>query len=258
MRSTWTGVRERVLALRGAPNWKAVFGADFHTYGHRFELLPVLTEEEVAAVERHRGVTFPAEYRTFLLEVGAGGAGPDYGLFPIKPVEPDAPPATDHSALLFRPERTGELAAHQEAEPRRADYGDTAADEERFCRDHHAWDTREDELLDALSEGTLCVSSQGCGYYTLLALTGPARGTMWHDARAAAEGLLPVQLIGKPGRLTFAPWYLHWLNRAERQAHQPPADSVTPRAAGSCSPATPADRTYGQRPAPSGESARCP
>ncbi|MEU1019468.1 SMI1/KNR4 family protein [Streptomyces sp. NPDC005898] len=241
MSGVWTGVRERVLALREAPNWQAVFGADFHTYGHRFELLPVLTEEQVAAVERHRGVTFPAEYRAFLLEVGAGGAGPDYGLFPVRPVEPDAPvepgtpagpgthperdapPASDHSALLFRPERTRELAAHQEAQPLRADYGDTAADEERFRRDLHAWDTREDELLDALSEGTLCVSSQGCGYYTLLALTGPARGTMWHDARAAAEGLLPVEIIGGPGRLTFAPWYLHWLHHAERQAARPPA-----------------------------------
>ncbi|MGW0531801.1 hypothetical protein [Streptomyces sp. NPDC003032] len=55
---------------------------------------------------------------------------------------------------------------------------------------------------------------------TLLAATGPERGTMWHGVRAAAEGLLPVESVGKPGKVTFAPWYLHWLNHAGRQASQ--------------------------------------
>ncbi|WPO71646.1 MULTISPECIES: SMI1/KNR4 family protein [unclassified Streptomyces] len=222
MGGVWTGVRERVLALRSAPYRKAVFGAEFHEYGHGFALLPVLTREQVAAVERHRGVAFPAEYRGFLLEVGAGGAGPDYGLFPVRPVGPDTPPATPHGARPFRPERTRELADHQDAEPSRAAYGGTPQDEARFRRDHHAWDRREDELLEILTEGTLCVGEQGCGYYTLLALTGPERGTMWHDARAAAEGVVPVQFVGRPGRVTFAAWYLHWLNRAERQATRSP------------------------------------
>ncbi|MBM7173792.1 SMI1/KNR4 family protein [Streptomyces sp. G44] len=217
----WAGVRQRVLALRSAPNRRAVFGAHFHGHGHGFELLPVLTEDQVAAVERHRGVTFPPEYRRFLLEVGAGGAGPDYGLFPVRPVGPDTPPAMPRWARPFRPERTRELADHQDAEPLRAAYGDTPEEEARFRRDQHAWDRREDELLEVVTEGTLCVSEQGCGYYTLLALTGPERGTMWHDARAAAEGALPVQLVGGPGRVTFAAWYLHWLDRAERQARQP-------------------------------------
>ncbi|MFH8291167.1 SMI1/KNR4 family protein [Streptomyces sp. NPDC018059] len=222
MGGVWTGVRERVLALRSAPNRKAVFGAEFHQYGHGFALLPVLTREQVAAVERHRGVTFPAEYRSFLLEVGAGGAGPDYGLFPVRPVGPDTPPATPHGARPFRPERTRELADHQDAEPSRAAYGGTPQDETRFRRDHHAWARREDDLLEILTEGTLCVGEQGCGYSTLLALTGPERGTVWHDARAAAEGVVPVQFVGKPGRVTFAAWYLRWLNRAERQATRPP------------------------------------
>ncbi|MFE0171429.1 SMI1/KNR4 family protein [Streptomyces sp. NPDC059002] len=238
-----------MLALRGAPNWRAVFGADFHEYGHRFELRPVLTEEQVAAMERRRGVTFPAEYRSFLLEVGAGGAGPDYGLFPVDPVTPVTPvapaavelvdaaaaPAPDAATPdaatptpkppavpLFRPERTREWEEHQSAEPQRAVYGDTVDDEERFRRDYAAWDARDDELLDALTDGTLYLSEQGCGYYTLMALTGPERGTMWHDARAAAEGVIPVEFIGSTGRVTFAQWYAHWLTHAERRAWDEP------------------------------------
>lgn len=78
--TTWSGVRERVLALREAPNAAQVFGAR----GHRFELLPPLSEVEVAEAEQEFGVGLPADYRSFLLEVGAGGAGPHYGLYPLQ------------------------------------------------------------------------------------------------------------------------------------------------------------------------------
>ncbi|QEU92058.1 hypothetical protein CP970_15150 [Streptomyces kanamyceticus] len=220
MSGVWAGVRERVLALRAAPNRRAVFGAYFQEYGHRFELRPVLTEEQIGAVEWRRGVAFPAEYRGFLLEVGAGGAGPDYGLFPVEPVEDAAPYAygTNASPPPFRPERTAEWEEHQSAEPQRSAYGDTAGEAERFREDHAAWDARDDELLEGLTDGALYVSEQGCAYYTLLALTGPERGTMWHDARAAAEGVVPVEFVGGTARVTFAQWYVHWLTNAERRA----------------------------------------
>ncbi|WP_055568847.1 SMI1/KNR4 family protein [Streptomyces atriruber] len=224
-----------MLALREAPNRRAVFGAYFKEYGHRFELRPVLTEEQVDAVERRRGVTFPAEYRSFLMEVGAGGAGPDYGVFTVEPpeveVEPDSgvtsePGATSETgrALPFRPERTAEWEEHRAAEPQRSAYGDSDEDGERFREAYAAWDKRDDELLESLTEGALYVSEQGCGYYTLLALTGPERGTMWQDVRAAAEGVIPFAFLGSTDRVTFAEWYVHWLTRAERQAWQVPED----------------------------------
>ncbi|MET7362167.1 SMI1/KNR4 family protein [Streptomyces sp. NPDC005562] len=226
MGETWTGVRERVLALRYAPNRRAVFGAYFKESGHEFELRPVLTEEQVDAVERQRGVRFPAEYRSFLLEVGAGGAGPDYGLFPIEPPEPGeaatAPSSAPSSAPPFRPEATAEWEEHQAAEPYRSAYGDSAEDDERFRAAHAAWDERDDELLESLADGALYVTHQGCAYYTLLVLTGPERGTMWQDVRAAAEGMIPFRFLDSTNRVTFAQWYLHWLTRAERLAWQAP------------------------------------
>uniref|UniRef100_UPI0034E04A8C SMI1/KNR4 family protein n=1 Tax=Streptomyces flavofungini TaxID=68200 RepID=UPI0034E04A8C len=237
----WAGVRERVLALRDAPNRQAVFGAYFKESGHRFELRPVLSEEQVARVERQDGVRFPDEYRSFLLEVGAGGAGPDYGLFTIEPPErlpePEAAPEpepepgtgpdsdTASPPAPFRPERTAEWAEHQAAEPERTAYGDSDEDMARFREAYAAWDKRDDELLDSLTEGALHVSDQGCAYYTLLAMTGPERGTMWHDVRAVGEGVVPYEFPGSTARVTFAQWYARWLTRAERVAWQTPEGS---------------------------------
>ncbi|MFJ6784992.1 SMI1/KNR4 family protein [Streptomyces yangpuensis] len=70
--NTWTGVRERVLGLAQHPAAEAVFGAR----GHGFRLGPVLDEAQLRALEADLGAGLPAQYRSFLLQVGAGGAGP--------------------------------------------------------------------------------------------------------------------------------------------------------------------------------------
>src|SRR4051794_28331392 len=76
----WAGIRARVERLRHSPTRAAVFGAD----GHRFELAPRLSTGEINDVERQLGISLPAQYRGFLTAVGAGGAGPAYGIFPLQ------------------------------------------------------------------------------------------------------------------------------------------------------------------------------
>jgi hypothetical protein len=46
-----------------------------------------LTAYELAELESPLGVELPAECRSFLLQVSHGGAGPGYGLFPLRPVD---------------------------------------------------------------------------------------------------------------------------------------------------------------------------
>ncbi|QIP83633.1 hypothetical protein GLX30_05645 [Streptomyces sp. Tu 2975] len=52
MGGTWAGVRERVLGLRRAPQWRAVFGAESHGHGHTFELTAEFDEHRCAEPRR--------------------------------------------------------------------------------------------------------------------------------------------------------------------------------------------------------------
>jgi len=65
-------------ALRQQDRHFQLFGASQHHYQLN---LPV-TPQEVAAFEQKHGIVLPEDYRSFLLCLGNGGAGPDYGLFP--------------------------------------------------------------------------------------------------------------------------------------------------------------------------------
>ena len=68
-----------VEALALHPQRNKVFGA----YGHGFDFEDPLSQEELDAAEAQFRVELPQEYRSFLLQVGAGGAGPHYGIFPL-------------------------------------------------------------------------------------------------------------------------------------------------------------------------------
>jgi hypothetical protein len=55
----------------------------FGAHGHGYSLRAPLGEARVAAIEAQLGVALPSSYRSFVAEVGDGGAGPYHGLFPL-------------------------------------------------------------------------------------------------------------------------------------------------------------------------------
>ncbi|GAA1832790.1 hypothetical protein GCM10009682_59090 [Luedemannella flava] len=212
----WKGVRERVSRLADRVGPAEVFGAG----AHGFAVEPPLTGDAVEDAERALGVRLPEEYRGFLLEVGAGGAGPAYGVFALNQVAGGWEWAakdthrtdTDRLREPFTPQHIGGRAIEplDLRAPHRYDFEYRGDYESAYGR----W-------ADAFwhpdrTAGAICVCDEGCLRRYWLVVTGAERGTIWRDYRTDGLDLAPLFDVDG-GRLTFGRWYLAWLDEAERR-----------------------------------------
>lgn len=142
----------------------------FGANGHEWRLEAPLAAEAIAAFERAHGVELPHELRWWLEHCSGAGAGPYYGLLGLP----------------------GEASARQLAltEPFVGDL-----DDESVARD------------PSRRGGYLPLADQGCGYASVLVLTGPRRGEVLADMREAHEGF-------RPEAPSFLAWLEQWLERA--------------------------------------------
>ncbi|WP_405861846.1 SMI1/KNR4 family protein [Streptomyces sp. NBC_00090] len=217
----WAGVRERVEALGMSPASNEVFGA----LGHKWVLEQPLNHAELAELEAQMGVRLPEDFRTFLLRVGAGGAGPAYGVFPVRRVqgrwrwEGDGAELADLSRLAESfpeqgpdPKLLEELAARC---PEEEDFDEV----EEFDDAIEAWDERWNAVMfnPDRTVGAIVISHRGCALRDWLVISGAHQGTMWTDDRADEVDLAPLRNDGG-APVTFARWYTDWLCHAERTA----------------------------------------
>ncbi|MFE0580894.1 SMI1/KNR4 family protein [Streptomyces sp. NPDC058874] len=170
---------------------------------------PPLTEAEVAEAEAELGIRFPPAYRAYLTEVSSGGRvhrlarGPAgwwwegngdtrRDLLPVPFPHPDSYAAEDD-----------ELWARM---PQRADFPDDAAHQAAL----RAWDEDEAhyEFEERKTAGAVVLQENGCGFSTLLALTGPLADTVWWDGRATCDLIVPLSFDHPRGAppLTFREW----------------------------------------------------
>ncbi|MFI8391891.1 SMI1/KNR4 family protein [Streptomyces sp. NPDC085540] len=215
----WAGVRKRVFRLSEHPRAEQVFGAR----GHGFRLGPVMREEQLRSLEADLGIGLPTQYRNFLLHVGGGGAGPYYGLMTptlsngewqwlgIGLAYPGQPTTAEFAGRPFVAEALqSEIAAMEAREPRLEAF----ASHDEFRHAYTVWDARYEELNDAQEAGAVFLSEQGCGYTSLMVMTGPHRGAIWEDLRPMDGGIVST---GQD----FAHWYRSWLERTEQQLLAP-------------------------------------
>ncbi|MFB6956987.1 SMI1/KNR4 family protein [Streptomyces sp. NPDC056309] len=221
----WAGVRQRVEVAGAGPGGGKVFGA----LGHKWVLEEPLTRGGLAELEAQIGVQLPEEYRAFLLHVGTGGAGPAYGLFPVRRVqgrwrwEGDGADLADLTRLAEPfpdqgpdPKLLDDLLAQR---PEEEDFDDI----EDFDDAIEAWDERWDAVMVApeRTAGAIVICHLGCALREWLIISGSHRGTIWSDGRADDVDLVP--LLDDDGTpVTFARWYSDWLEKAEQTALSAP------------------------------------
>jgi hypothetical protein len=167
----------------------------------------------VRQAEEQFGVVFPDDYRQYLLRVSAGGR--------VRTLRVDQngwrwdgdQPADRANLHVPFPDHDAALAASEDmwlTEPQEGDYASAAA----YRAAHDAWRETADAAEDARTSGAVPLCDDGCGFYTLLVVSGPMRGAMWFDGRATCDRLNP--LLNDDGQpATFAEWYLDWLTHEE-------------------------------------------
>jgi hypothetical protein len=158
-----------------------------------------LTEAEVHEAERELGISFPQEYRDYLIRVSAGGAvarleKSEHGWWWV------GNPRSRRGLLAVpfpEPDSYVEAGEALDArEPRAADFADDALYQAAW----RAWDAEYEVFQDHKTAGAIIAQDNGCGFATLLVVTGPLAGTLWWDGRASCDLIVPLSLDHLRGR----------------------------------------------------------
>lgn len=74
-----------------------------------------------------------------------------------------------------------------------------------------AWSREQRSFDDRKTRGAIIVREHGCGFATLLALSGPLAGTFWWDGRATCDLILPLSRDRADGAppVAFDDWILY-------------------------------------------------
>ena len=171
---------------------------------------PPLTEAQVSAAEHELGVTFPAEYREYLLRVSAGGR-----LTRLEQTEAGwwwAGNGIHMRALLTEPfphpdSYVDADEALWERVPHRAGF----PDDESVATAHRVWVAELDRVEERKTAGAIKIEENGCGFATLLVITGPLAGTVWWDGRSSCDLIVPLSLdhAGGARPVRLDEWLLH-------------------------------------------------
>lgn len=169
------------------------FGASVHSFGLR----PCATLAEVEDFESKIGRKLPTDYRRFLLDIGNGGAGPHYGLFPLGARgDYDSKPGNTVTPRL-KPWEFLRLSETFETSWRDNPCSYPGVDENEL-----------EDIAQYVPPGALPIAHCGCAEHDYLILTGENAGQVWY------EGEEPYFLRSSASRraMTFSEWYGDWLD----------------------------------------------
>lgn len=158
----------------------SLFGAERHLYCTN----RCIEADQLNLYEEKMGINLPEEYKFFLKNIGNGGAGPFYGIFPL-----------EKSANSIRP---GSLLRVSPLSPNISD------SELDYLVDLHQED-KDEEF--SIFDGILRIGNQGCGTCTYLVLSGEFSGRVIN----LDEFEFTRPIFDKSNG--FFEWYFDWINR---------------------------------------------
>lgn len=179
---------------------------------HGFRANSPIPEKDLAALEDEHGLELPWEYRSYLLEVGDGGAGPWQGLLPIREAITESllncPGCLTGAFLHGTPRNDAEGVQRRWFQFRDAN------------RRGYVPVPRETAMAPDFMAGSLIIArgKPDRGEPTLyrLVLNGTERGRVWRDQRHRSGGVGPCESaswrIHDP---TFREWMLTWIEQSE-------------------------------------------
>lgn len=189
-------LRQKLQLLRTLDVALAQFGA----MSHKYRLGDPLAEVELLYYEQQQGVVLPYEYRRFLMEVGHGGAGPFYGLFPLDSQDPEF-------INMFGGDLGKPFPWTSSFNPDEWERGVGVGDLEGV-----EWD-KDGKYVGMFLPGALYLCHYGCGIRIFLIVCGPCEGEVWRDSQATGKGILP-EIDEHGNRLGFLDWYQLWLDKS--------------------------------------------
>jgi hypothetical protein len=171
----------------------------------------------------------PEDYRRFLTEIGNGGAGPYYGVLPFGK---DDVGDWEGGGLVGDPSKPfPHMAAWNlpvsfwDEEPYPPP-GTQPGEEDDLWE---VWDKVLEERYwnPAIMDGAIPICHKGCALRQWLVIHGDQRGFVWDDNRVDNAGIAPVlDESGEP--VTFADWYMGWLDDSMREVGILPSPHAVP------------------------------
>lgn len=202
-------INRDLKTLRESKKALKVFGAASHGY----RVNPPLSEEEIIAFEAQHKVKLPEDYRQFLMRVGNGEAGADYGVFPLGKMDDGfrLAPWGDFVGDLSKPFPHTQAWNDLTGEPPDFEGELDSPEEDEYWEQQEAFD--EIYWNPSNMNGAIPICHLGCALRLWLVVNGPEKGNIWQDNRADQGGIEPLQTATQK-RVTFFEWYRAWLDEA--------------------------------------------
>ncbi|MBD5112878.1 MAG: SMI1/KNR4 family protein [Ruminococcaceae bacterium] len=164
---------------------------EFGAIKHKYLFDPPIGIDKVREFETASGLTLPEAYIQYLTQIGNGGAGPDYGLFPLEKIKAIYDP--NEEIFLDKKDIDEEWA--------------------EICRAYdESLENDDSEYLkieQRAFNGSVIIGTPGCTMYTILMCKGENYGKIGIIDSDMVEEYVP-QIFDK----TFEEWILEYFRKA--------------------------------------------